>query len=337
MACSPVVPFDDAGRDGATARTDGSIPGVDGGADGGRDAGPANQFRGGPCIATTDGAALEILARGTDSRIHRSTGAGWEALTGLDTSVIDVRSDLDCAGSPSTVHLVALGTSPAGAFLHARGLGATYNAWEQEYPSAQLTSTPSIAAFPGFDASYFYGYVLTGFPQAAHYNPSGGSTDVSPPLAGRVTSAPDLWMTVQPRQNLSLFAAFNADGELTVGVHDNNAFNPPMWHESTVPAPSARSFEHSPSVCALADATTALSAHLFVVASGQIYHAVGGVPFPVSFSTWELVASNVVRSAPDCTVTADGQAHVVALSAAGTVLLFEGNTGSWAMQDLGLF
>src|SRR6266545_5853892 len=104
-------------------------------------AGSNAAFSGGPCVTSTDSISVETFARGVDQRIHRrvfsnARWGAWADIQGLDATSIDARSDLDCAAVSDAVHLVASGTKPVGAILHAFGFGTSYNPFLRELPSA---------------------------------------------------------------------------------------------------------------------------------------------------------------------------------------------------------
>ena len=122
----------------------------------------ASAFVNGPCVTVLPDVypsaytTAVVFGRGNDSKIHEKTnssGAGWGAWAALslDATVLDIRSDLDCgADSSDAIHLVATGTNPLGAFMHATGSGTTFNAFGREFPTLTFT-TPgaAIAAYGG--------------------------------------------------------------------------------------------------------------------------------------------------------------------------------------------
>ena len=59
--------------------------------------------------------------------------------------MIDARSDLDCSGSLTSVHIVASSLSPVGAVLHTFGLGTAYNPFVRELGNMTFGPSPSIA------------------------------------------------------------------------------------------------------------------------------------------------------------------------------------------------
>jgi hypothetical protein len=96
--------------------------------------------------STLDG--LEVFARANDGHIYRrlhdgSSWGNWRNLSGVDGTKIDARSDLDCSSTGTSVHLVATGLNPIGAFLHTFGTGTIYNPFFQEFPSVHSAPVPT--------------------------------------------------------------------------------------------------------------------------------------------------------------------------------------------------
>jgi len=87
---------------------------------------------------------VEVFGRGDDKKIYRRAIDGnalgsWAGLGSLDGTTIDSRSDLDCAGTADSIHIVAAGNNPTGSLLYAVGSGTTYGAFARAWPSSRAS------------------------------------------------------------------------------------------------------------------------------------------------------------------------------------------------------
>src|SRR6478736_8837370 len=107
-------------------------------------------FLGGPCVTSTGSTGVETFGRGDDKKIYRRVINGnalgsWAALGTLDGTAIDSRSDLDCAGTADTIHIVAVGNNPTGALLSTTGSGTTYPAFARVLSQQVFLPSASVA------------------------------------------------------------------------------------------------------------------------------------------------------------------------------------------------
>ena len=277
-----------------------------------------------------------VFGRGNDSKIHEKAngnGAGWGAWAALslDVTVLDVRSDLDCAADSSdAIHLVATGSNPLGAFMHATGSGTTFNAFVREFPSQTFTTPGASIALRG-DL-----YMLGASGPIVDDVTNGAYTEITPitDLANSLTSAIDL--ADVPPTGLQILAAFDSGGLLATYGKYFPTSEPPFWALEGLQPPNGTSFSFSPSVCAddglMADSVV----HVVAVASGQVWDTWTPDWGSIGFSPWERIGTQGA-SAPDCTMMGDETVHVVTLNSAGHILDIYGSPGSWTTTDLGTF
>ena len=301
-------------------------------------AGSNAAFSGGPCVTSTDSISVETFARGVDQRIHRrvfsnARWGAWADIQGLDATSIDARSDLDCAAVSDAVHLVASGTKPVGAILHAFGFGTSYNPFLRELPSAAFSPSPSITIVGG-GASFRVGAGLP-YPEVYDVDLNGDfqfrltpiTTQTSP-----ITSGLDLATEV----NTTLLVAY--EGSATLALHRvSRSSGGASWFDPIVlPAPVSGGYSLTPTICVENNQMGGYVHHVVVVAAGNLWHAAADWSSNV-FSTWERVSQQEIASSPDCASTSNGTVHIVALGPTGTVLDVSGKTGSWSVTDLGTY
>jgi hypothetical protein len=310
-----------AGTGGISSGTGGIAPQA--GAGGG--AALMNRFRAGPCAHSPDYTNVEVFARGEDQRIYRkvipaSTSGAWVALTDLDGSMLDNRSDLDCSGG-ETVYLAAMGDNPTGAFLRATGSGTTYNQFQRVLEGQTFIQSPSVCGtlVAATDSSGLATLENT------INNPS---TNFAPTLVNRLVSGPDLGSSSSPISTTIHLVAFDASGQLAyyseTGTPTGTFWAAPLL----IAPPTDRRYAYSPTVC------FTLGTHVVAVAGDRPWHAVNTGS---GFTDWEQMADIVVTSSPDCAGTSDGTIHVVARSETGSILYLHGTTGNFAATDLGVY
>jgi hypothetical protein len=297
-------------------------------------------FTGGPCVASADLDTVEVFGRGTDSRVYRRTALGttwatWAQVSGLDAAVLDARSDLDCAANATTVHVVATGTTPLGAFMHGIGFGTVFNPFVRELASSTFGPGPAITTLGGAN-NYRIAAVDNGLATVVEVASGGGTTTLSPITSStnQFVRGPDLAWEPSSSAELTYFAAFDASASLAIYRYVISA-SPPTWNPPVlVPPPTGMSYTLTPGICAENPAVMGRrSLHIVAVAGGRLWHAVS-TSAPPSFGAGEPIAPGAASS-PDCTVMRDSTTHVVALTAAGTIIDVRGSTGSWTSTDLG--
>lgn len=303
----------------------------------------ASAFTGGPCVTAlpNDYTTAIVFGRGNDVKIHQRTndGASWSSWTplSLDTSVLDVRSDLDCGSDSSgTIHLVATGSNPLGAFMHATGSGTAFNAFIREFPS-QTFSTPGAAIAVYGDSDLLIG--ASGASGLALDNVSNGVDTPITPITNQVnplTSAIDVAHLFQG--GLEIVAAFDNSGQLATYGYVFPSSEPRFWGPPhLIEPPDGTSFSFSPTVCGDDGLMGDTVVHVVAVASGQVWDTwTLDWDSGTAFSAWERIGTQGA-SAPDCTMMGDESVHVVTLNNAGHILDIYGSPGSWATTDLGTF
>ena len=157
-------------------------------------------FVGGPCVSLDRLAGVEVFARASDGRIYRraydgSNWGNWGAICRRSTArMIDARSDLDCSATGTSVHLVATGLNPIGAFLHAFGIGTTYNPFFRELPSPTTLQARPIVV--GKRRRYFLGAIAIGatFPSLFEIGDTPSPIELTPITTqiGSFRSGPDI-------------------------------------------------------------------------------------------------------------------------------------------------
>jgi len=293
-------------------------------------------FVGGPCVVTPDRIGVEVFARSSDGRVLRRAYDGaiwgsWINLPALDGSLIDARSDLDCAATLTTIHIVASGLNPVGAVLRAFGFGTAYNPFARELAGLVFGPGPSVAQV--LDGVFFLGgsgprlFELDGSPAPKELTPITTQTDP-------FRSGPDI--AVQPTASMGrhYFATLEATGALAIYYYVTSSA-PAYWADPVKLLPPIGSFTFSPSICTENGAYGVYSVNVVAVAGGRIWYArTSSITSP--FSTWTMIGTDTA-TAPDCAVAgeADGIVHVVTLSAAGALLDINGKESVWVVTDLG--
>jgi hypothetical protein len=313
------------------------------GVGGGGTGGSAAVFVGGPCIVSADRiSAVEVFARASDGHIYRRAYDGrnwdkWANVPALDGTMIDARSDLDCATTFDTIHIVATGLNPVGALLHAFGSGTTYNSFSRELSSVTVAQSPSIALFE--NTAYEVGWAdqIRGpglFAVRTGMNP----VELTPvtSLADSLISGVDI-----AKQFSSVFlAGFDSRGALAVyPLLRSSGGN--LWDVPVKLGSPSGTFAFSPTICAETGLSGSSSVDVFAVIGSEVWFA--GTPRLAGlsqFSPWTKVGVDAA-SAPDCVVlrenpnVVDAVLHVVTLSSHGTVLDLHGNGTDWLATDLG--
>jgi len=297
-------------------------------------------FVGGPCVVTILGSAnVEVFARTASAVFHRNfdgrTWSSWATLAGLDATLIDARSDLDCGASLDTIHIVAAGLNPVGALEHAFGFGTSYNPFGRELAPRLVTQSPSVALLS--NRAIYFGWAASGQSPGLVYAETGsGGVDLTPipSLTNNFVSAAD----ISPQLNALFFAAFDSDGKLAIYRH-NMSSGGAMWIDSTkIESPGF--FAFGPSICAESGLSGSFSINVAAVTGHDLWFSgtdrASGWP---QFSTWTKISSDAASS-PDCAVLRENPGldpiiHVVMLTSRGTVTDLVGNGTSWATTDLG--
>jgi hypothetical protein len=286
-------------------------------------------------------ASVEAFARGDNQRIHRRVLKGadagvWNELSDLDTSGIDVRSDLDCSADVGSMYLVALGNQPLGAYLRAAGSSNVFNPFVRELEPAIFVEGVALSSRNFSVGSLLVGVRNSGFAVA---DVSGDLvTDLPvPSLAGAsLVSAPDVTYFSAYNSGNTHVVAFDDAGALVHTRYQDTATTS-GWQEPTfIESPPGEAYQFSPSICHTYYVPNGAypRRHLVVVAAGTLRYSISDEFEPV-FSAWELMGEAEVASAPDCAVESDGTVHVVALGAAGNVVYAHGTAGSFVIENLG--
>ncbi len=305
-----------------------------------------NAFRNGPCITSPDRTAIEIFARGKgDQRIYRRAINGrdtgkWEALTDLDGTLVDNRSDLDCTADTTATHLVALGNSN-GYLMHAVGSGTVFNQFQREPGYDSLELTPSVTRSRG-STSYDLGVVSSQGASYVSVMPSHTDSDVVPIEANAISSAADVLFAPNAGSlQVKYTAAFTRQNTI-FALAGYELIPAPVgsgWLTTVTMAPpdSNATYQYSPTICYRPmDRTGSVPPRtIVVVAGGRLWrsYAASG---ELDFGAWQPLSDANVTSAPDCVGTFDGWLHVVALGPLGTVLHVQLDTlGGASVSDLG--
>jgi hypothetical protein len=333
-------------RGGATAdsgaSSQGGNDGVDGngGSTGGGGAGGAGlTFVGGPCTITPDLTKVEVFARSSDRKIYRRAFDGtnwgnWSTLSGVDATVIDARSDLDCSARSSTVHIVASGLSPVGALMHAFGSGTAFNPFVRELTTATFDPSPSIASTG--DTTFTLGAVASTWPAVFEVNNAAIPEEITPiaTYTGSFRSSPDIALQPLGGSGLTYFAAFD-DTSLAIYYRIINSGGS-HWADPVKLSPPTGTFAFAPTICTENNGVGVVSVNVAGVAEGKLWYA-RTPSISTAFSSWTQIAADVASS-PDCTIAGatNSIVHIVALSTGGAVLDINGNGTSWVVTDLGL-
>jgi hypothetical protein len=336
---SPDADSSSAGRGGTSGQAGtggGSGTGL-AGTGGGGTAGSGPVFVGGPCVVLTNATSLEVFARGSDGAIYRRPSDGnnwstWAPLVGLGEA-IDVRSDVDCSASGTTVHIVATGLNPIGAILHAFGVGNAYNRFRRELDGSVFDPSPSITGAD--DANYRIGAVAFTWPALHQFGDLYTPQELTPitTQTGSFRSGPDIAMQPAGGSSVTYFVTLDDTGALAIyyWVINSGGF---YWADPVkLPAPTG-AFTFSPTICTENGGFGISSVNIAAVAGGKLWYArTDSITSP--FSPWNQISEDVASS-PDCAIGGrESIAHVVALSSAGTVLDVHGKGTSWVTTDLG--
>jgi len=341
--------FPDGGSGAAGDNGAGGQPGMGSGIGGGQSGvagsgtGGSNPvFVGGPCIVTPDRiGVVEVFARASDGHIYRRAYDGrnwgsWVALAGLDGTMIDARSDLECDASQDTIHIVATGINPPGALLHAFGFGTSYNPFTRELSSLAVPQSPAIVLS---GSGYYMAWAGISRPPALYYLEAGAYPIEFTPitsLANALVSGVDM-----SRQSSNvLVAAYDSAGYLAIyPLNLSSAGAEWSATPASLPAPSGV-FALNPTICSESGASGSFSINVAAMAGTKLWFA-GTARIPVwpEFSQWQVISTEATSS-PDCVVlretpTLEAVIHVVTLGPRGTVLDVQGNGASWATTDLG--
>jgi hypothetical protein len=327
-----------AGSDGSGGSdSSGGNSGSDGGSG---DAGVTTRYRGGPCIASPENTTVEVFARGNDQQIYRRVIAGadlgaWAALTDLDGTAVDNRSDLDCGGNATSIHIAALGTQPSGSFIHAIGFGTTYNDFARELTDYVFIPSPSVAV--GFSD-----YLLAGITGAYVHVTNNYGTSAVDMLPENPTNFP--WSGLDTaklatRSSVSNYlAVFDATAQLVLYENRSQSGGAVWVAPVRFSPPQNNQYEHAPTICTFYEGSTTNEGHvhLAVTAGGKLWHTTRPLS-GTSYPAWQLLADAGVSSAPDCVVTTDGVLHVVALDTTGGVLDVHGSAATFVVSELGTY
>jgi hypothetical protein len=325
-----------AGQSGAGSGGGTGAAGGGTGATGG--SGPA--VVGGPCVVTPDQNSAEVFGRATDGFIYRRAFDGrnwgpWAPLAGLDGSMIDARSDLDCGASIDTIHIVATGTSPPGALLHAFGFGTSYNTFRRELAPLLVSQSPSVGLLT--DDDLYLSWASRAQPADLYDLPAGmAATRYSPitSLTDDLVSGSD----VSLQSNSVLVAAFDSQNRLAIYPFSRSGTS---WLDPFKLESPAQTFAFNPAICADNGFSGSFSIDVAAVTGHDLWFAsTPRIPNgPIQFSSWTMINDDA-GSSPDCAIlranpNLDAIIHVVTLSSSGTILDIQGNGTSWATTELG--
>ena len=326
---------------GASSGASGSGTGGPGGSGaGGATGGSTPIFVGGPCIATPDHIVFEVFGRVSDGGVYRRPYDGtdwgtWSKLSALDATLIDARSDLDCSASTTSIHIVATGANPVGAFLHAFGFGTAYNPFFRELTSETFGPGASIADVD--DSRYTLAALGSGstFPAIYEIGDSATPKELTP-ISTQIDSfrsTPDVAKQSSGASGLTFFAAFDYSGALAIYPHVISSGGA-AWTDPVKLQSPAGAFAFSPAICVETGSFGIYSVNVAAVAGGQLWYArTSTITSP--FSSWTPIAP-APASSPECTVVgSDSIVHVVVLSDAGSVIDVNGKGTGWVATDLG--
>jgi len=291
-------------------------------------------FVSGPCVVGTDSTRLEAFGRGSDGNIYRRPYDGnnwgtWEPLLGLGET-IDARSDVDCTAASATVHIVATGLNPVGAFLHTFGVGTSYNRFMRELAGSVFDPSPSITAQGGTIGAFAFTW-----PALHQFSDPFTPQELTPitTQTGSFRSGPDIAIQPSGGTGITYFVAVDDTGAIAIyyWVINSGGFH---WADPVKLAPPTGSFAFSPTICTENNGFGISSVNIAAVAGGKLWFArANAIDSP--FSAWMQINDNVA-SAPDCAIGGpESIAHVVTLSPSGTVLDVHGKGTSWVVTDLG--
>ena len=304
---------------------------------------PINQFTSGPCAVSPDLSSVEVFALGDDHHIHRrvlsgTTWGGWQSIVGLNGSLIDARSDLDCSANTNTIHIVATGSSPTGAFMHATGFGTSYNQFSRELsPSTFGLGVAVGVTQTDTSGAYWLAAVMLGAPTILNVLPGNPSGEITPNFVNQFVSGLDFAEQNGMNSSHTHIVAYDTSAQLAHYHYVVSASPSSWWPPELIAPPVTKTYAFSPTICTESNYTAAIyTRHVAAVAGGKLWYA-NAVDWLSGFSAWEQMASIDMASSPDCTVTSDSTVHVVALSTTGTVVDVHGKSGSWTTADLGVY
>ena len=284
--------------------------------------------------------SVEVFSRGSDHNLYRRAITGsdfgtWQSLVGVDGSKLDARSDLDCASSPSAIHLV--GTGVNGEYYRAVGFGTAYNPFGRELPSNSFNPSVGIALDPV--GELLLAGTSSAFGLIADQISNGTPTALPANPGNALNSAPDVAWQGSSSSATIFVAAIDSGNQLAVEQYRASSAGTAWQTPIDLSPPSGTTFAFSPSICVAsgeAGGNGNYDKHVVVVVTGgNVWHAVAVTGGSIAFGAWEQIDTGAT-SAPDCTVLNDTTVHVVALHS-GKVTDVYGNTGSWTKKDLGTF
>ena len=300
-------------------------------------------FTSGPCAVSPNLSSVEVFAIGDDHHIHRrvlsgTTWGAWQDIAGLNGSLIDARSDLDCSANTNTIHIVATASSPAGAFMHATGFGTSYNQFSNEIPGSTFSMGVSIGVIQtDTSGGYRRAEVLVGSPGIQDVTPGYTPGELSIPLVNQFVSSPDLAYQVGMNSSHTYLVGHDTSAQLALYHYVTSASPSSWWPPVLIAPPVTKTYSFSPTICTESNNTASVfTRHIAAVAGGKLWYS-NEVGWGAGYSAWEQMGSVDVASSPDCTVTGDSTVHVVALSTAGTAVDVHGKSGSWTTTDLGVY
>ncbi len=299
-------------------------------------------FVNGPCAVTQDYTTVEVFGRGDDSNIYHKVLSGgswgtWQRISGMNGSLLHAQSDLDCTASTNTIHVVGLGASPSGTFLHATGSGATYSQFANEISGSTFSLGVSIGVVrTDTSGRYIRSEITSGVPTLEDVS-SGTPGSLSVPLVSNFTSAPDVLYMVYLSVSADYLVGYDTSGQLAIYHYAVSAGGSGWWTPLLLAAPPGKSYAYSPTICAESNTSTnVFTRHVVAVAGGKLWYS-KEVGWGEGYSAWEQMGITDVVSSPDCTVTSDSTVHVAALMGSGTIVDVHGTGGSWTATDLGVY
>jgi hypothetical protein len=300
-------------------------------------------FMNGPCVVNPTGTSVEVFARANDGHIYRRAFDGrlwgtWTSLAGLDGTIIDARSDLDCSGGADTIHIVATGNAPVGALEHAFGFGTSYNPFIRELSPLLAAQSPSIIGWSS-DELYLAWAGSGQGPKLFDYKTGNSPVELTPitSLSGTLVSAAD----IAYQGNTIFLAAFDSTAMLAIYPFFQSSAGPQWSNEPAMLPQPPGALGYSPTICSESGRDGSYSVNVAVVTAQGLWFAHTdrqGTWLP--FSGWTMIDTEAASS-PDCIVyretpDLDAVIHLVVLSHRGSVVDFFGNGTSWVTTDLGL-
>ena len=257
---------------------------------------PANQFTSGPCATSPDLSSVEVFALGGDHHIHRrvlngTTWGAWQTIPGLDGSLIDARSDLDCSANSNTIHIVATGAHPAGALMHATGFGTAYNQFSRELSPSTFSLGVAVGVAQGDTSGrYWLAAVAQGDAAIQDFAPGYPPGELALALVNPLVSGLDFAEQDGMSSSHTHIVAYNTSAQLVHYHYVVSASPSSWWPPELIPPPVGKTYSFSPTICTESNySASTFTRHLAAVAGGKLWYS-KAVNWTSSFSAWEQIS-----------------------------------------------